>query len=239
MSITQVYGLPGVRAAKTATHRLAFRGGWWPALLPTGKVIAGGCSRDPGNTGDIHTLRAGVLMGKIGTVVNSLGTVGYYAPSILGVTTNAEAVGSTSIEAAAGVVTELVRRAGATGTFKLIGPGSAAGAVVEETVTYSAASGTTITVTAIANNFVAGSFICPTDGSEEPLTLVPDGTGLRVTDVLDGTNLDVPFPEMPIGGVIDSAQILPAWPSDTSLRQWIVDRLSRASGGKFTFHHTY
>lgn len=236
--LAQVPGLAGMRAAKTVLHRMITRGGWIPDILPQGRVIAGACSRDPGNTTDVTRLRAGLLMGKITTVVNSLGTVGYYAPSVLGVTTNAEAVGSTSIQASAAVVTELVRRAGSTGTFTLIGPGSAGGVVVSETVTYSAASSTNITVTAISNPFIAGSFISPTDGSQDPLTFLPSGTPIQATD-FNGDSLDVQFAELPIGCVVDSAMLLPAWPSDASLQEWIASRLTRASGGKFTFSHTY
>jgi hypothetical protein len=235
-SLSQVQGLPGMKAAKTVLHRNVTRGGWVPDVLPQGRVIAGACTRDPGNTPDVTRLRAGLLMGKIASVVNSLGTVGYYAPSILGVTTNAEAVGSTAIEASAAVVTELVRRCGASGTFKLTGPAVAGGVVVTETVTYSAASGTAITVTAIANNYVAGSFLQPTDGSEDALTFLPNGYPVMATD-FDGTNLDQEFGEVPINAIVDSAQLLPAWPSDTSLQAWIVSRLDRAGGGKFTFSH--
>lgn len=236
--IVPVLGMPGVRAAKTVSHRMVTRGGYHPMILPTGRIIAGACSRDPGNTTDVTRLRAGLLMGKISTVVNSLGTVGEYAPSILGVTTNAEAVGSTSIQASAAVVTELVRRCGSTGTFNLTGPGSAGGVVVTETVTYSAASSTNITVTAISNNFVAGSFIQPTDGSEDILTFLPSGTPIIVTDG-DGSSLDVEFAEVPIDCIVDSSMLLPAWPSDTSLQAWIVSRLNRDGGGKFKFSHVY
>lgn len=236
--LSQVVGLPGIRAAKTVSHRLITRGGWVPDILPSGRIIAGACSRDPGNDPDVARLRAGLLMGKISSVVNSLGTANYYAPSVLGVTTNAETVGSTSIQASAAVVTELVRRCGSSGTFKLTGPGSSGGIIVTETVTYSSASSTNITCTAIANNYIAGSFIQPTDGSEDPLTFIPNGTPIQVAD-FDGTSMDVEFPEVPIGCVVDSEQILPAWPSDTSLREWIVSRLSRAAGGKFVFSHTY
>lgn len=233
-----VPGLPGVRAAKTATHRIVFRGGYIPTLLPGGKIIAGACSRDPLNTGNVDVLRAGVLMGKISTVVNSLGTVNFYAPSIIGVTTNAEAIGATTIEAGATVVTELVRRCGSSGTFLLVGPPTAGGTVQQETVTYSAASGTSITATAINNAYVAGSFICPTDGSGTPLTLVPDGYGIKTTDVDGTTNLDVPFAEMPVEGILQSSQIV-NWPSDVSLRRWIQARLNDVDGGQFTFDGRY
>lgn len=236
--LSQVVGLPGIRAPKTAQHRMVTRGGWYPEILPQGKTIAGACSRDPGNSPDITRLRAGLLMGKIGSVVNSLGTVGYYAPSVFGVTTNPEAVGSTSIEASAAVVTEILRRCGATGTFKMTGPGTAGGPIVTETVTYSAASATAFTVTAIANNFIAGSFIQPTDGSEDILSFLPSGFPIMATD-FDGTSQNVEMPEVPIECVIDSTQLLPVWPSDASLQEWIVSRLNRASGGKFTFSHPY
>lgn len=208
-------GLPGTSAARTATPRRVF----WrdDRYAPNLNVIDGSKARDPLNTGDLVVLRAGVLMGKITSG-------GKYAPSILGVTTNAEAVGSTSIQAAAAVVTELVRRIGATGTFKLTGPANAGGPIVTETVTYSAASSTNITVTAIANNFVAGSFIQPTDGSEEPLTFIADPYGVKVTDT-DEADIDVPFNRMPIGGLVDSSQLV-NWPSDTALRQWIKNRLA-------------
>lgn len=234
-----VGGMPRMADAVTATHRIVFRDGVMTGDLSGGKIISGACSRDPGNTGDINVLRPGLLMGKIVTQVNSLGTVGHYAPSVLGVTTNAEAVGATSIEAAAGVITELVRRCGASGTFKLVGAGIAGGPVQVETVTYSAASGTTITATAIANNFLAGSFICPTDGSEDPLTLIPDGYGVNVFDVDGSTAIVTPFAQLPVAGVIIAANVLPAWPSEASMKAWIASRLDRAGGGKFVFDHTY
>lgn len=235
--LSQVVGLPGMRAAKSVLHRQILRGGHIPDILPSGKYVAGGCTRDTSNTTDTTRVRAGTLMGKISTVVNSLGTVGYYANSILGVTTNAEAAASTSIQASAAVVTELVRRCGASGTFKLVGPGTAGGPIITETVTYSGATGTDITVTAITNHFVAGSLICPTDGSEDMLTFLPSGTPLIVED--DGSSIDVEFAEVPINAVVDASMLLPVWPSDTSLREYIVSRLSRASGGKFTFWHAY
>lgn len=230
-------GPPGITAARTASHRAIFASKS-ESFMPMGKQISGEASRDPGNS-NITTLRAGLLMGKISSVVNSLGNTGQYAPSILGVTTNAEAIGSTSIQAAAAVVTELVRRVGSTGTFKLTGPSVANGSVVTETVTYSAASGTNITVTGLANAFIAGSFIQPTDGSETPLSFLPDGYGVLVVDD-DAASLEsVDFPLMPVAGIVDSSQLLPTFPSDTSLRTWLMARLNDAFGGAFVFDHAY
>ena len=223
---------PGITSPRTASHRSLFLQRS-ETFLAQGRFVGGASSRDPGNTGDVNVLRIGLLMGKITSS-------GLYAPACLGVTTNAEAAGSTAIEAAAGVVTELVRRVGSTGTFKLTGPPTASGVVATETVTYSAASGTTITATAIINAYVAGSLIQPTDGSEAPLTMIPDteGFGILVTDI-DGNNLTaVDFPRFPISGIVDSSQLLP-WPADASLKQWIIARLNDVFGGQFVFDHAY
>lgn len=232
MAIENVYGLPGFRSPRTASHRVILAQGDY-TYLAQGGVIDGTTSRDPGNTGDIDVLRAGLLMGI-------LTSGGQWSPSILGVTSNAEAVGATTLETSAAVATELVRRVGATGTFKLTGPPTAGGVVVTETVTYSAVNTSTgaITATAIANAFVAGSFIQPTDGAETPVSFIPDGYGIKVTDQ-DGTSVDVEFPQIPVSGVLDSSMLLPAWPSDAALRQWIVNRLNDAAAGKFVFDHTY
>jgi hypothetical protein len=224
-----VVGLPGFRAAKSTNPRVVFRGGI-SQYLPGGKTIDGTYSRDPGNTDNVDVLRCGTLMGKITASEK-------YAPSVIGVTTNAEAAGSTSIEVGAAVVTELVRRVGASGTFKLTGPPTAGGVVATETVTFSGATGTTITATALANAFVAGSFIQPSDGSETPITFIPDGDGIRVTDN-DGTNLTVQFPLVPTAGSLYSDKLIP-WPSDAALQQWIVNRLNDAANGKFNFDHAY
>lgn len=209
-------GLPGLKSQRTVTPRNVFVGNQ-VTYLPGGKILDGSKARDPGNTGDVDVLRAGILLGKITSG-------GKYAPSILGLTTNAEAIGSTAIEAAAGVVTELLRRVGTSGTFKLTGPATANGVVETETVTYSAASGTSITCTALTKAFIAGSFIQPTDGSETPLTVLDQPVGgLKVTDD-SGTSIDVQLAQLPITGVIDSSQII-HWPSDTSLQAWIMTRL--------------
>lgn len=228
-AIPYVPGLPGLRAAKTSRHRHVFKGGYTPGLLPGGKRLSGLYSRDPLNTDTVTNLQAGLILGL--RTADS-----YYAPSIIGVTTNAEAVGSVAIEASAAVVTELVRRVGSSGTFKLTGPPTANGVVVTETVTYSSAATTIIVCTAIVNAYVAGSFIQPTDGSETPITFIPDSHGIPVTEP-DGTAVTVlELPGLPIDGVVDSSQLL-NWPSDTSLQTWLVNRLGYY--GKFVWDHLY
>lgn len=234
MPVTPVVpGLPGFRDAQTATPKLLFKGGYTPIILPGGKVIDGAVSRDPTNTGNLNVLQPGLLMGKVTAS-------GRYAPSVLGVLTVAFASG-TSMTVAAATAVELVRRVGASGTFKLVGPAAASGPYNVFTITYSAVNQSTgvITVTDPGQAFIIGSLVCPTDGSENILTMVPDldsMTGILVTDTDGTTNLVVSFPQVPIGGMIISSAIV-NWPSDTSLQAWIVNHLNGSAGGQFVFDH--
>jgi hypothetical protein len=239
--LAQVQGLPGARAAKTVLHRAVMLGAWVPDVLPAGKYLAGDASRDPGNTPDVGRIRSGMMIGKISSVVNSLGTVGYYAPSVIDVTAGAKAAGDTTVTISAAGAVELARRCGATGTFKLRGPAIANGVSQVETVTYSAINTTTgaITVTAIVNSYVAGAFVQPTDGSEDILTMLVQGYPLQATD-FDGTSLTAQqIPELAISGVVKASQLLPVWPSDTSLQAYIISRICRPGGGNFTFDTNY
>lgn len=231
---------PGITAPRTQIpHRTIFlqRG---EKYLAQGRSIAGQASRDPGSP-DPGVLRNGLLMGKITTVVNGLGVVGYFAPSVYGVTTNAEAAGSVAVEMSAAVAAEIVRRRGGTGTFKIAGPPTANGASVVETVTYSAINTSTgvATVTAIANAFVAGSLIMPTDGSEDMLTFIDDLSygGVQVVDETNNSVVSLPFPRVPIEGVVHSANILPVWPSDLGVQQYIMSKLNGTGGNQYTFDH--
>lgn len=237
MATTYYNGPPGIEAARTATHRALFLQRS-ETFLAQGRIIAGACTRDTGNA-DVGVIRAGMPMGIISSVVNSLGAVGSYANSILGVTTGAIAIGATSISVAAAVVTELVRRVGSSGTFKLVGPAAANGVAISETITYSAASGTTITVTATANAFVAGSFVCPTDGSADPVTMTPDWDyGINMLDQDGASVTAVPFAKVPVSGIVDSSQLI-FWPSDTGLQAWLIARLNDVAGGQFVFDNRY
>jgi hypothetical protein len=55
----------------------------------------------------------------------------------------------------------------------------------------------------------------------------------------DGTRTKKEWPDLPVGQIVDSSELLPAWPSDTSLQAWLVSRLNQAGGGKFIFDHLY
>lgn len=220
----QVYGMPGVRTARSSDARRLLISDQGKILLPRGRVIRGAVSRDPLNTGDLDVLRAGLVMGMITSS-------GKFAPSILGLLTEASIASDTEIVVSAATATEIVRRIGTTGTFKLTGPPSAAGTVATETVTYSSVNTTTgaITVTATTAAFVSGSFVQPTDGSETPRALIPDTNGVKVTNE-DDSDIDVPFVDMLVGGVVDSSQIL-NYPTDTSLQAWLKEKLRLYGGG--------
>jgi hypothetical protein len=156
--IAPVTGLPRIGTNIKAIHTIVFRQPDWLSDLAGGKLIDGFSARDPGNTtstADANVLRPGCLMGKIAnTGPLSLAVVGAYGTSVLGPTTGALTSVATSLSASAAVVAELVRRQGASGTFKLTGPATANGVARTVTVTYSAASGTTVTITATGVNEV-------------------------------------------------------------------------------------
>ena len=130
-------GLPGVRAALTATHFIVFKQGWTTDLAG-GKQIDGASARDPDNTPDVANLRAGLLMGKITAT-------GLYANSVMGITTVSYTSGGTSLTVTPQAAVELVRRFGAsgTGTVNVVGPPTANGTVASTAMTWSAVNTTT------------------------------------------------------------------------------------------------
>ena len=219
--------LPGPGTAVTSDTRVVVLAD--AEYLVRGVIVDGSLSRDPLNTGDVDYLRAGMVLGRI--TATSL-----YAPSILGVSTVAYSnTGSTNtnLYVSAYTATEIVRRIGTSGTFKLTGPPSAAGTVAVSTVTYSAVNTTSglITVTAIGANKIAGAWVQPTDGSETMKCLIGNGSPLRVTDA-DDSDIDVELSNPVIGGQIDSSQII-NYPSDTSMITYIEDALQEC--GRFVF----
>jgi len=226
-------GLPGPQTARTQAYNSVRRSDHGAMYLPAGRIIDASNARDPLNTGYITTLRPGLVMGKITAT-------GLFAPSIIGLTTvlHDTSVVTTTMTLPATVVTEIQRRIGNSGTFKIIGPPTTAATVATETVTYSAiASATTITITATAADFAIGSIIAPTDGSEAPLCFIDDGDGIRVTNE-DGLDVDQPFPFALIGGMLDTANII-NYSSDASVKTWLKGQLNSVSGSMFTFSDAY
>lgn len=217
--------VPGFGSDRTASYRKIFAG--QERFLPGMHVIDGAEARDPGNS-PVDELRAGLLLGRI-TSSNRL------APSIIGVLAEAydDSSGETSMTVTAAQAAELVRRVGSSGTFQITGPPSAGGEVASEQITYSAVDTGTgeITISAASADYIAGSFVQPEDGSEDPVTFIPDGFPLAVTDV-DENNLNVELGRYPVGGIVDASQLI-NWPSDSSLQDWLIDKLNAV--GQFVF----
>jgi hypothetical protein len=150
-------GMPGYGSEKIAKHRPVAADGYLQ-MLPGGVILDGAKARDPDNpdynaSTDAfaqYRLRAGLLVGKV--TANDK-----WANSVIGRNTGALANGDTTLTlASAQQAVELVRRVGATGTFKVTGPPTAAGTVRTLTATYSAVNTTTgaVTITALGANEV-------------------------------------------------------------------------------------
>lgn len=225
-----VPGLPGVRTVKTATPRRIFHQVNLMSGLAPGKTIDGSESRDPGNTGDEDRLRPGLLMGRITAS-------GLWAPAIVGVTTAVYTDNDTSLTVSAATATELFRLVGSSGTAELIivGPPTSAGTVATAAITHSAINTSTgvLTISDLNADFIAGSLVGVNDGRYVPRSFIPNGYPVIVTDSDGSTSIDEQFPDVPIAGVIDVSQFLPAWPSDTSLRAWIKAQLNAV--GQYVF----
>jgi len=140
-------GLPGMGTERTSEQRSVLASEQGAVFLPRGVIIDGSEARDPGNSFGIDILRAGTLLGKITST-------GLFAPSIIGGLAAAydASADTTEMTVSAAVAVEMVRRIGASGTFKITGPPAASGTVQTATVTYSAINVTTgvITITALA-----------------------------------------------------------------------------------------
>jgi hypothetical protein len=237
-----VPGIPGLRQLKTATHKIVFREGW-DQFYGLGKLIDGNNARDPTNSPpDSIVLQPGLLMGKISAATGDVvaGTVGVYGASIIDVLQGAIASAATSLTLTPAGAAEVVRRFGSSGTFLLTGPPIAGGTVASQVITYSSVNTSTgvITITAAPAAFIAGSLVQPQDGSQNILSLIPDGYGVLVTDNDFSTPILVQFPEFPIAGVLLTANII-NYPTDTSLKAYVRNALSSTSGGKFVFDEIY
>jgi hypothetical protein len=145
-----------------------------------------------------------------------------FANSVLGLTVGAVASSATSITTDVNTAAEIVRRQGASGTFKLTGPPTAAGTVATQTVTYSAVNLSTgvITCSALSAAAVTLSLIQPNDGSETIKTLLVEQWGLQVVDAVYTNRLDVFGKLWAGGGVINTAYIV-NYPADASLKTYV------------------
>jgi len=171
--MTNQNALPGPGATVASDFRNIFTSIDHKVLKPAGVIIQGAKARDPGNTGYIDTLRSGILMGKITSG-------GKYAPSILGTLGDAYDGAATQMNVLnIPEATEIARRLGSSGTFKLTGPPAANGTVRTETITYSAVgSGTGGDE---VQTFVADA--ASSAGSYTILLQKPDGTTVRTASI--------------------------------------------------------
>lgn len=225
-----IVGNAGAQTALRATPRMVFEGHGIFGSFPGGVFIDGAKSRDSGNTGDLGVLRAGLIMGKVTTDDD-------WAPSILGVTTGAYTSGGTSMTVSAAQAVEIVRRVGATGALRWVGPPTAGGTnAVSAAINYSAinTSSGVITTSDIGADKVAGSFVTANDGTQTPRSFIPDGWGIKVVDFSGASVAMVPWANVPIAGIVVSSQLI-LWPTDTSLQAWIIDSLNANGQGKFVF----
>lgn len=216
--------VPGIRSDRTYTPREILWTATGAVYLPAGRVINGSLSRDPLNTGDLSTLRPGLLMGKTTTG-------GKYRPSIVGVSTAAYADNDTTITVSAATATEIARLKAELGggdlSMKFIGPPTAAGTVAATAITVTAVGATTITVGDLNLAKVTGSLLTLADGSETPKGILD--SHIRVTDI-DGNNLDAQLAKLLVAGIIDETQII-NWPADASTRTYLLGLLNAPSTG--------
>jgi hypothetical protein len=84
-----------------------------------------------------------------------------------------------------------------------------------------------VAVTATGGEFVAGSLIGVGDGSEIPMSVIGDGSGILM---ISGNSGPVDFPQAAYMGMIQSTQLLPAWPTDTGVQAWIRYVMGPAGG---------
>lgn len=212
--IIPITGLPGVGNITTAVPREILAGNIALAqFIPGLHVLDGNLSRDPLNAPDIDVLRAGMMVGRVTATGN-------YASSVLGVLTSAAGSGATTLNVAPAVAAELVRRIGASGTFALTGPPTSGGTVATQSVTYSAVNLSTGAITCSAiSAAIAGSFVQPTDGSSDVVTLLANRWGVKVTDQL-GNSVDVLEEQLLLEGYVKTANII-NYPTDTSLAAFV------------------
>jgi hypothetical protein len=183
-------------------------------------TVDGTNSGNPSNAPYTWLLWAGQLMGRITAT-------GKYANSVIGLTGAAMASAATSISTDVNTAAEIVRRIGASGTFKLTGPPAASGTVATQVVTYSAVNLTTgvITVTATSAAAVTASLIQPTDGSEAIITLLCETDGLQVIDQTHTNRVDVFCGRLLAGGGTINTGMIVNYPADPSLKTFVKSAL--------------
>lgn len=220
-------GKPGVVGNYDSQPRQVFYSGrefaqfWAPPV-----TIDGTNSSNPLNAPYVWLLWAGTPMGQI-TATSK------YANSILGLTGAAAASAATSITTDVNTAAEIVRRIGASGTFKLTGPPTSGGTVATQVVTYSAVNTSTgvVTCTALSAAAVSGSFIQPMDGSEKIVTLLCEVDGLQIVDQTYTNRVDVFCGTLLAGGGTINTGMIVNYPSDPSLQAYVKSSIRTTCPG--------
>jgi hypothetical protein len=189
-------------------------------------TVDGTNSSNPLNAPYTWLLWAGQLLGRVTAT-------GKYANSVLGLSTAAAAASATSITTDVNTAAEIVRRIGASGTFKLTGPPAAAGTVATQVVTYSAVNLSTgvITCSALSAAAISGSLIQPTDGSETILTLLCETNGLQIVDQTHTNRVDVFCGTLLAGGGTINTGMIVDYPTDSSLKAYVKAALRTTCPG--------
>lgn len=201
-------------------------------FVPSLAIIDGTNSRDTASS-TVDRLRAGTMLGKITTG-------GKYRPSIIGLIGANYTSGGTSLTVSAAVATEVARlitNAGGNVSLKAVGPPTAAGTNAVTSVTCSAASGTTLTVSSLGVDKVSGTAITPADGSQIPVTVLADMDGVVLTDIT-GANLDQPLGRYLIRADLIAKMVCFLTDMDSSAETYFKQQLNgggTASTGNFTF----
>jgi hypothetical protein len=225
LSIPQ--GKPGVVGNFVSQPREVFYSGrpfaqfWAPPV-----TVDGTNSSNPQNAPYTWLLWAGQMLGRVTST-------GKYANSVIGQTTAAVAASATSVTTDVNTAAEIVRRVGASGTFKLTGPPAAAGTVATQVVTYSAVNLSTgvITCSALAAASISGSLIQPTDGSETMLTLLCETDGLQIVDQTHTNRVDVFCGTLLAGGGTINTGMIVNYPTDPSLKAYVKASLRTTCPG--------
>lgn len=191
-------------------------------------VIDGAEARD-GRGAELYTLLPGGIYGQISAT-------GKYGATIIGKTLGAYTTG-TVLSCTTACAAEISRRVGSSGTLKIAGAASGAGTIHQESVSYTAVDLDTgqLTISALTNDYHAGSIIQPADGSEVPLVVMGDEPMLAVDPSDFTTDQDVPMKRPLVGGLLRVAQLL-HYPASTatSLITWLKAQM-RAAGQTFMF----
>jgi hypothetical protein len=87
-----------------------------------------------------------------------------------------------------------------------------------------------VSVPAQEGQFISGSYIGPTDGSQIPRTLICDKFGLKVIDQLNTTRVDVFDGLLWGGGGVINTGFIVNYPTDSGLQAWVKSNLKNFVG---------